>query len=127
MLFKFSINELVSHSKPKSLFTNKLPFFNFNFSNDDFYKYFVSVIIFILSLSILSLMLTISGINSEDAFRLSILTLMNTVNSYTSGIGDFTFYDLTLFSKINLILFMIIGRVELLSILIICKKFFFKS
>ena len=127
LLFKFSINELVSHSKPKSLFTNKLPFFNFNFSNDDFYKYFVSVIIFILSLSILSLMLTISGINSEDAFRLSILTLMNTVNSYTSGIGDFTFYDLTLFSKINLILFMIIGRVELLSILIICKKFFFKT
>ena len=127
LLFKFSINELVSHSKPKSLFSNKLPFFNFNFSNDDFYKYFVSVIIFILSLSILSLMLTISGINSEDAFRLSILTLMNTVNSYTSGIGDFTFYDLTLFSKINLILFMIIGRVELLSILIICKKFFFKT
>ena len=127
LLFKFSINELVSHSKPKSLFTNKLPFFNFNFSNDDFYKYFVSVIIFILSLSILSLMLTISGINSEDAFRLSILTLMNTVNSYTSGIGDFTFYDLTLFSKITLILFMIIGRVELLSILIICKKFFFKT
>ncbi len=127
LLFKFSINELVSHSKPKSLFTNKLTFFNFNFSNDDFYKYFFSVIIFILSLSILSLMLTISGINSEDAFRLSILTLMNTVNSYTSGIGDFTFYDLTFFSKINLILFMIIGRVELLSILIICKKFFFKS
>ena len=28
-------------------------------------------------------MLTISGINSEDAFRLSILTLMNTVNSFT--------------------------------------------
>ena len=127
LLFKFSINELVSHSKPKSLFSNKLPFFNFNFSNDDFYKYFVSVIIFILSLSILSLMLTISGINSEDAFRLSILTLMNTVNSYTSGISDFTFYELTSFSKITLILFMIIGRVELLSILIICKKFFFKS
>ena len=127
LLFKFSINELVSHSKPKSLFTNKLPFFNFNFSNDDFYKYFVSVIIFILSLSILSLMLTISGINSEDAFRLSILTLMNTVNSYTSGISDFTFYELTSFSKITLILFMIIGRVELLSILIICKKFFFKT
>ena len=57
LLFKFSINELVSHSKPKSLFTNKLPFFNLNFSNNDFYKYFLSVIIFILSLSILSLML----------------------------------------------------------------------
>ncbi len=127
LLFKFSINELVSHSKPKSLFINKLPFFNMNFSNEDFYKYFFSVIIFILSLSILSLLLTISGINSEDAFILSILTLMNTVNSYTSGISNFTFYDLTIFSKISLMLFMIIGRVELISILIICKKFFFKT
>ena len=115
LLFKFSINELVSHSKPKSLFINKLPFFNFNFSNDDFYKYFFSVIIFILSLSILSLLLTISGINSEDAFILSILTLMNTVNSYTSGISNFTFYDLTIFSKASLMLFMIIGRVEMIS------------
>ena len=127
LLFKFSINELVSHSKPKSLFTNKLTFFNFSFSNEDFYKYFVSVIIFILSLSILSLLLTISGINSEASFRLSILTLMNTVNSFTSGIEDFTFYDLTLFSKLSLMTFMIIGRVELISILIICKKFFFKT
>ena len=127
LLFKFSINELVSHSKPKSLFINKLPFFNLNFTNDDFYKYFVSVIIFILSLSILSMMLTISGIDSEDAFRLSILTLMNTVNSYTSGINNFTFYDLTIFSKLSLMFFMIIGRVELISILIICKKFFFKT
>ena len=127
LLFKFSINELVSHSKPKSLFTNKLPFFNLNFSNEDFYKYFVSVIIFILSLSILSLMLTISGINSEEAFRLSILTLMNTVNSYTSGIDYFTFNDLNILSKLTLMSFMIIGRVELISILIICKKFFFKN
>ncbi len=127
LLFKFSINELVSHSKPKSLFINKLPFFNLNFSNEDFYKYFFSVIIFILSLSILSLLLTISGINSEDAFILSILTLMNTVNSYTSGISNFTFYDLTIFSKASLMLFMIIGRVEMISILIICKKFFFKT
>jgi len=127
LLFKFSINELVSHSKPKSLFINKLPFFSFNFSNNDFHKYFVSVIIFILSLSILSMMLTISGINSEDAFKLSILTLMNTVNSFTSGLSEFTFYDLSIFSKISIMFFMIIGRVELISILIICKKFFFKT
>ena len=127
LLFKFSINELVSHSKPKSLFVNKLAFFGFNFSNEDFYKYFFSVIIFILSLSILSLLLTISGINSEDAFRLSVLTLMNTVNSFTSNLEDFTFYDLTVFSKLSFIIFMIIGRVELISILIICKKFFFKT
>ena len=127
LLFKFSINELVSHSKPKSLFVSKLPFFGFNFSNEDFYKYFVSVIVFIISLSILSLLLTISGINSEDAFRLSVLTLMNTVNSFTSNLDEFIFYDLSIFSKFSFIVFMIIGRVELISILIICKKFFFKT
>ncbi len=127
LLFKFSINELVSHSKPKSLFVSKLAFFGFNFSSEDFYKYFFSVIIFILSLSILSLLLTISGIDSEDAFRLSVLTLMNTVNSFTSNLEDFTFYDLSIFSKLSFIIFMIIGRVELISILIICKKFFFKT
>ena len=127
LLFKFSINELVSHSKPRSLFVSKLAFFGFNFSNDDFYKYFLSVIIFILSLSILSLLLTISGIDSEDAFRLSVLTLMNTVNSFTSNLEAFTFYDLTVFSKLSFMIFMIIGRVELISILIISKKFFFKT
>ena len=127
LLFKFSINELVSHSKPKSLFVSKLPFFGFNFSNEDFYKYFVSVIVFIISLSILSLLLTISGINSEDAFRLSVLTLMNTVNSFTSNLDEFIFYDLSIFSKLSFIVFMIIGRVELISILIISKKFFFKT
>ena len=52
---------------------------------------------------------------------------MNTVNSFTSGINNFTFYDLTIFSKLSLMFFMIIGRVELISILIICKKFFFKT
>jgi len=127
LLFKFSINELVSHSKPRSLFVSKLAFFGFNFSNEDFYKYFFSVIIFILSLSILSLLLTISGIDSESAFRLSILTLMNTVNSFTSNLEEFAFYDLSVFSKVSFMIFMIIGRVELLSILIISKKFFFKT
>ena len=52
---------------------------------------------------------------------------MNTVNSFTSGINNFTFYDLSIFSKLSLMFFMIIGRVELISILIICKKFFFKT
>ena len=127
LLFKFSINELVSHSKPKSLFISKLTLFDFKFSNDDFYKYFMSVIIFVISLTILSLLLTISGINSENSFRLSVLTLMNTVNSSLSGLSEFTFYDLNSVSKISLILFMMIGRVELISILIISKKFFFKT
>ena len=127
LLFKFSINELVSHAKPKNVYSNKLPFFNIYFMTDDLHKYFLSVVIFVISLSILSLFLTISGISSEISFKLSILTLMNTVNSSLTNLENFNFYDLSVFSKFSLILFMMIGRVELLSILIILKKFFFKS
>ena len=127
LLFKFSMNELVSHAKPKNVYSNKIPFFNIYFKTEDLHKYFLSVVIFVISLSILSLFLTISGISSEISFKLSILTLMNTVNSPLTNLENFNFYDLGLFSKFSLILFMMIGRVELLSILIILKKFFFKS
>ena len=127
LLFKFSMNELVSHAKPKNVYSNKIPFFNIYFETEDLHKYFLSVVIFVISLSILSLFLTISGISSEISFKLSILTLMNTVNSPLTNLENFNFYDLGLFSKFSLILFMMIGRVELLSILIILKKFFFKS
>ncbi len=127
LLFKFSINELVSHAKPKNIYSNKLPFFDIYFETEDFHKYFLSVVIFVISLSILSLFLTISGISSETSFKLSILTLMNTVNSSLTGLDNFNFYELSVFSKFSLILFMMIGRVELLSILIILKKFLFKS
>ena len=127
LLFRFSINELVSHAKPKNIYSNKLPFFNIYFETEDFHKYFLSVVIFVISLSILSLFLTVSGISSETSFKLSILTLMNTVNSSLTSLDNFNFYELGIFSKLSLILFMMIGRVELLSILIILKKFFFKS
>ena len=127
LLFRFSINEVVSHAKPKNVYSNKLPFFNFHLESEDFNKYFLSVLIFVISLSILSLFLTVSGISSEISFKLSILTLMNTVNSSLTNLENFNFYEIGVFSKFSLILFMIIGRVELLSILIILKKFFFKS
>ncbi len=127
LLFKFSLNELISHAKPKNVYINKVPFFDIVVNKDDIYKYFLSVVIFILSISILSLFLTISGIDSESAFKLSILTLMNTVNSSLSNLQNFNFNELNNFTKMVFILFMMIGRVELLSILIICKKFFFKS
>jgi len=127
LLFKFSLNELISHAKPKNVYINKVPFFDIVVNKDDIYKYFLSVVVFILSISILSLFLTISGIDSESAFKLSILTLMNTVNSSLTNLQNFNFYELNYFTKMVFILFMMIGRVELLSILIISKKFLFKS
>ena len=83
-------------------------------------------LIFIISLLVLSLLLSLSGISFENSFKLSILTIMNTVNSSAYGLGDFNFIDLHFLTKYFLIFFMIIGRVELLSLLLIAKKFLFK-
>ena len=126
-LFKFSINELASHVKPLNVFINKLEFSGSKLEINDVNKYFISVLIFILSLLILSSLLTMSGINLESAFKLSILTLMNTVNSSIHGLNEFNFNELHYFTKYFFIMFMIIGRVELLTILIILKKFLFKN
>ena len=126
-LFKYSINEILSYSRPKNIYINKLLFSKINFEQSEIYKYFLSVIIFIISLFFLTFLLTISGIDMENSFKLSILTIMNTVNSSMHGLSEFNFYDLQSNTKIYLILFMIIGRVELLTLLIICKKFLFKS
>ena len=106
-LFKYSVNEILSYSKPKNVYINKHLFSKESFKLDEIYKYFLSVIIFILSLLFLTFLLTFSGIDFENSFKLSILTLMNTVNSSMYGLSDFSFYDLHYFSKYCLILFMI--------------------
>jgi trk system potassium uptake protein TrkH len=126
-LFKYSINEILSYSRPKNIYVNKILFSKINFEQSEIYKYFLSILVFIISLLFLTSLLSISGIDMESSFKLSILTLMNTVNSSMYGLDEFNFNDLHFFTKYYLILFMIIGRVELLTLLIICKKFLFKS
>ena len=126
-LFKYSINEILSYSRPKNIFVNKHLFSKEFFQLNEIYKYFLTVIIFIISLLFLTFLLTLSGIEFENSFKLSILTLMNTVNSSMYGLSDFSFYDLQFFTKYYLIFFMVIGRLELLTLLIICKKFLFKN
>ncbi len=126
-LFKYSINQILSYSRPKNIYINKHLFSKEFFKTDEIHKYFLTVIIFIISVLILTFLLTLNGIEFENSFKLSILTLMNTVNSSMYGIADFSFYDLHFFTKYYLIFFMIIGRLELLTLLIICKKFLFKN
>ena len=50
---------------------------------------------------------------------------MNTVNSPMYDLNNFEFLELNYYSKLTMIVFMIIGRVELLTILIIIKKFIY--
>ena len=125
-LTKYSLNQILSFSKPKNIFINKLLFYKINFDFNEINKYFLTVVIFIISLFVLTSILSISGIDFESSFKLAILTLMNTVNSSAYGLGNFDFQNLHFFTKYFMIFFMIIGRVELLTLLIIAKKFLFK-
>ena len=120
-LTKYSLNQILSFSKPKNIFMNKLIFTKINFDFNEINKYFLTILIFIISLFVLSSLLSLSGIGFENSFKLSILTIMNTVNSAAYGLNDFNFQNLQFFTKFYLMLFMIIGRVELLSILLIAK------
>ena len=105
---------------------NKLIFSKVNFDTADINKYFLTVLIFVLSLFSLTMILSLSNIEFENSFKLAILTLMNTVNSSAYGVDDFDFQTLHFSIKYFLIFFMIIGRVEFLSLLLIAKKFLFK-
>ena len=106
---------------------NKLVFSKINFDAKDINKYFLTILIFIISLFSLTILLSLSDIKFEYSFKLAVLTLMNTVNSSAYGLSNFDFQNLHFLTKYFLIFFMIIGRVELLSVLLIVKKFLFKN
>jgi len=126
-LIKFSLNNLLSHSKPNQIYLNKVSLTNSNTNKTDINKYFLTIIIFVISLFSITLLLTISEIHLENAFKIGILTIMNTVNSPMYGVSEFDFYNLSIFAKFTLIIFMIVGRIELLTIFILFKKFLFKN
>ena len=126
-LIKFSLNNLLSHTKPNQIYSNKVILINENTDKTDINKYFFSIVIFIISLFLLTLLLTLSDIQFENSLILAILTIMNTVNSSMFQLSNLDFYNLSFITKIYLIVFMIIGRVELLTILILFKKFLFKN
>jgi len=126
-LTKYSINQILSFSRPKNVFMNKLVFSKINFDNKDINKYFLTILIFVISLFSLTILLSLSNIQFEYSFKLAVLTLMNTVNSSAYGVADFDFQNLHFLTKCFLIFFMIIGRVELLSLFLIAKKFLFKN
>jgi trk system potassium uptake protein TrkH len=98
-LTKYSLNQILSFSKPKNVFMNKLIYSKINFDFKEINKYFLTIVIFIISLFILTSLLSLSDITFENSFKLAILTLMNTVNSSAYGLSDFNFNDLHFFTK----------------------------
>ena len=88
---------------------------------------FLIFISFFISLFILSSILIVDNINFEKSFKLSILTITNTSTSEMYGIKDMDFKNLLTTSKLSLIIFMIIGKIELISVFLVIKKVFFKD
>ena len=93
-LFKYSMNQILSFSRPKNIFMNRLIFTKINFDFNEINKYFLTILIFIISLFLSNFFIKSSGIDFESSFKLSILTLMNTVNSSIYGLAEFDFNNL---------------------------------
>ncbi len=127
ILLKITSSEIFKLISPNSVI-NKTIFNSENKITDESVKIsFLIFISFFISLFILSSFLVLDEIGFERSFKLSILTLTNTVNSEMYGLGKLEFNNLLLSSKISLIIFMIIGKIELISIFLIFKKLLFKD
>ena len=125
-LFKFSLKEIYLVVKPLHVSSNRLFLSKNEIKDEEINIYFLSIVFFISSLFILSGILSFEQINFKDSLTLSILTITNTVNSNNYNLSEFYFWNINITSKISLMLFMVIGRVELLGFLILIKKLFFK-
>ena len=127
ILLKITSLEIIKLISPNSVI-NKTIFGSDKKISDDHVKIsFLIFISFFLSLFILSSLLIVDNIGFERSFKLSILTLTNTVNSEMFNMHNLNFSNLLTSSKISLILFMIIGKIELISIFLIFKKILFKD
>ena len=127
ILLKITSSEIIKLISPNSII-NKTIFGSDKKILDDHVKIsFLIFISFFLSLFILSSFLVVDDIGFEKSFKLSILTLTNTVNSEMFNMQNLNFANLLTSSKISLILFMIIGKIELISIFLIFKKILLKD
>ena len=127
ILIKTFLMEIYKLVKPNIILNNKIMFSENKINLENTKMSFLIFILFFLSLFVLSSVLLIDNINFENSFKLSILTLTNTTVSSAYGINQIQFSELFTFSKLSLIIFMIIAKVELLAILILVRKVFFKD
>ena len=127
ILLKIASAEIIKLISPNSVI-NKTIFNSDKKITDDNVKIsFLVFISFFLSLFVLSSFLILDNIGFEKSFKLSILTLTNTVNSELFNLENLNFANLLTTSKISLIIFMIIGKIELISVFLIFKKIIFKD
>jgi trk system potassium uptake protein TrkH len=127
ILLKITSSEIIKLISPNSIINKTIFNSDRKISDDNVKISFLIFISFFLSLFILSSLLVVDNIGFEKSFKLSILTLTNTVNSELFNMDNLNFTNLLTSSKISLIIFMIIGKIELISVFLIFKKILFKN
>ena len=127
ILIKAFFMEIYKLVKPNVMLNTKIMFSEKKVNTENIKMSFLVFILFFLSLFILSSILLTDLLDFETSFKLTILTLTNTVASNIYGIEEIQFSELFTSSKIALIIFMVIAKVELLSIFILARKVFFKD
>ena len=127
ILLKAASSEIIKLISPNSIINKNIFNSEKKNTNDDIKISFLIFISFFISLFILSSILIVDNIDFEKSFKLSILTITNTTTSAMFGIENMDFANLLTTSKLSLIIFMIIGKIELISVFLIIKKIFFKD
>ena len=127
ILLKTASAEIIKLVSPNNIISKNIFNSEKKITDDNVKISFLIFISFFISLFILSGVLIVDNINFEKSFKLSILTITNTTTSEMFGINDMDFANLLTTSKLSLIIFMIIGKIELISFFLIIKKILLKN
>ena len=127
ILLKISYHEICRLAKPINVYNKNLFRSESKIEDVDAKIAFLIFITFFIGIFVLASILTLDNVSFENSFKLSILRMTNTVASSLYGINNLNFIDLNNFTKISLIFFMILGKIELIAILFLIKKFIFRE
>ena len=127
ILFKTSYQEIYRLVKPINIIDKNLFNQEVKIDDHDVKIAFLVFLSFLISIFILTGILTLDYLTFEDSFKLSILTLTHTTNSALYGLDNLSFLDLNNFTKISLIFFMILGKIEIIAVVYLIKKFIFRE
>jgi len=127
ILLKISYQEIYRLVKPINVIDKNLYNTEAKIDDEDVKIAFLVFLFFIISIFVLSSILTLDNLTFENSFKLSILTFTNTVSSTLYGMENLSFFDLSNFTKMSLIVFMILGKIEIIAVIYLIKRFIFRE
>tara|TARA_B110000116_G_C16530158_1_gene443981 strand:+ start:121 stop:543 length:423 start_codon:yes stop_codon:yes gene_type:complete len=127
ILLKISYQEICKLVKPINVYNKNLFNTETKIEDDESKIAFLAFILFIASFFVLSSVLTLDDLTFESSVKLSILTLTNTTSSFLYGLDNLSFFELEFLTKFLLVIFMILGRIEIITLLFLTRKFIFKE